>query len=280
MSDDSHEDRPNSEPTWPHDRGGWVDDLRVAAAALTSLPGAWLGVARPVAPARLREALRAFPLVGAAVGLAGGLAYWIAFTLTLPPLVAGFVAVAALAAVNGARRESGFARAIAHLVDASEENRGAIEAEALVILVGVKAAALGAVLEPGAALLALTGTVAASQVAEPALAQLRLVRRARTAETTEPVTPGDEGSVEKGDVAFDDGEELPDLTVALLLGVAIALVTIGLFAGAVALVAGAGALLLFALATGPEQEEYPAGLGDAAQQIGETAILVAAVAMT
>jgi adenosylcobinamide-GDP ribazoletransferase len=85
----------------------WWRDLFLALTFFTQLPLGFLASASPepasgtesaTPQARLAEAARAFPLAGLVVGLAGGLAYWIAVKIGLSGLLAAFLAVAATAA--------------------------------------------------------------------------------------------------------------------------------------------------------------------------------------
>src|SRR5437764_8158410 len=85
---------------------GWRDDLATAARFLTRLPLAGLGEPRA---GPLAGAMRAFPLVGILVGLAG----WVVFTLAdwfgLPATICALLAVLATVAVTGALHEDGLA---------------------------------------------------------------------------------------------------------------------------------------------------------------------------
>lgn len=80
----------------------WWRDLLAALGFFTRLP-----VRAPAIP--LSEATRAFPLVGAIVGLIGLLAYLFALRLGLSVLLAAVLAIAATAAVTGALHEDGLA---------------------------------------------------------------------------------------------------------------------------------------------------------------------------
>ncbi len=80
----------------------WVDDARVAAAFLTRLP---LPLAHPPGPGRLAQASWAFPIVGLAVGIVGGLVYGAAYWLGLPPLLAAVFAVTGQIVLTGALHE-------------------------------------------------------------------------------------------------------------------------------------------------------------------------------
>jgi adenosylcobinamide-GDP ribazoletransferase len=79
-----------------------IDDARVAAAFLTRLP---LPLAHPPGPGRLAQASWAFPIVGLAVGITGGLVYGAAYWLGLPPLLAAIFAIAGQIMLTGALHE-------------------------------------------------------------------------------------------------------------------------------------------------------------------------------
>lgn len=83
----------------------WRRDLGFALSFLTRLPvpAAW---GMTDAPGR---GLRAFPLMGALLGLATGLVYAGLLALSVPPLAAAAVALATLTAATGALHEDGVA---------------------------------------------------------------------------------------------------------------------------------------------------------------------------
>jgi adenosylcobinamide-GDP ribazoletransferase len=83
---------------------GWFDDLRVAVSLLTRVPMPHPDGAVPV---NLARAQRVFPLIGAAVGLAVGLVYWILSATGIPALAAAVLALAASALLTGALHEDG-----------------------------------------------------------------------------------------------------------------------------------------------------------------------------
>src|SRR4051812_14340659 len=86
----------------------WRDDLIVAATFLTRVP--LHAIVQPHDPrASLAQALRAFPLIGALIGLAAGLVYAAAGLLGLAPLAAALVAIGASIALTGALHEDGLA---------------------------------------------------------------------------------------------------------------------------------------------------------------------------
>jgi len=84
----------------------WSDDIVVATALLTRVPMPITDAAMPQALAR---AQRAFPLVGAVIGLAIGLVDLALLKLSVPALAAAALALGAGAALTGALHEDGLA---------------------------------------------------------------------------------------------------------------------------------------------------------------------------
>src|ERR1700738_1207448 len=84
----------------------WIDDLRLATALLTRVP-----MPHPdgAMPAGLARAPRAFPLVGAMVGLVVGLVDLSLLAIGIPALAAAALALGASAALTGALHEDGLA---------------------------------------------------------------------------------------------------------------------------------------------------------------------------
>ena len=144
------DDKPESDPE--DARAAWLAramaELRVAMAFLTRVP-----VAMPPgdAPA-LAEAMRMFPLVGGAIGMAGGLVYLAAAQLGLPALPGALLAVAAMAIATGALHEDGLADSADGLGGGASPRRrleimrdsrtGVFGVLALVLAVGLRAAAI------------------------------------------------------------------------------------------------------------------------------------------
>jgi adenosylcobinamide-GDP ribazoletransferase len=82
----------------------WLDDLRGATAFLTRIPIAYSHDA-----AGFQRAMRAYPLVGAAIGLVAGLLQLALLKLGLPPLAAAALTLGASALLTGALHEDGLA---------------------------------------------------------------------------------------------------------------------------------------------------------------------------
>jgi adenosylcobinamide-GDP ribazoletransferase len=86
--------------------GEALHQFKVVLVFLTRLP---VRRGRPVTGDDLAASVVMFPLVGALVGLAGGLAYTLAFWLGLTSFIAAVIAIATLAWVTGGLHEDGLA---------------------------------------------------------------------------------------------------------------------------------------------------------------------------
>ncbi len=247
--------------------GAWWGDLKVALALLTRLPMAPSG---DVEAPDIARAGRVMPLAGALIGLVGAVAFWLSAALGLPPLVSGLVAVAATILFTGAFHEDGLADTADGFGAAAERVRrleimrdsrtGTHGALALILSVGLRAAALAAIAGPGAVAVALISAHALARALLPAvMAWTPLARSdglAAGAGRPEPAQAG----------------------LALGLGALIALLLLD-FGTAVAAMAAAGlaagALVLLARA---RIGGYTGDVLGAIEQIGEVAVLLAAAA--
>lgn len=145
----------------------WRADLVAAFQLLTRLPVGW--IATPGGPGGttpdLRRMVWAFPIVGIAVGLAGGIVWWIADGLGAPATIAAILALTATVLVTGAMHEDGLAdtadgfgggatreRKLEIMRDSRTGSYGAI---ALVLSVALRIAALAHLAEAANPLLAL-----------------------------------------------------------------------------------------------------------------------------
>jgi len=261
------------EPQTPRDRldvGGWLADLTVAVSFLTRFrpPGAL--AAGDLAPGRLAGAVRAFPLVGAGVGLVGGIVYALAYWLGLPTFAAALCALAAGALITGALHEDGLSDTADGLGGGQtvedrlrimrDSHIGAFGVLALVFSIGLRAAALATLGTPWLAAAALIASGAGSR----ALLGL-LMRR------LDPARP--DGLAANAGRPSEEGA----LTAAAI-GAAFALLFLGLGAGIVAAAAAAVA----AAAVGQYARRgiggYTGDVLGATQQVAEIAILLVAAA--
>lgn len=150
---------------------GAAADLAAAAAFLTRIPV-------PVDPdwawRRGAAAAWAYPVIGALVGAAAGLAYALLAGAGVAPWAAAWTAVAVGAALTGALHEDGLADAVdglgaprsrARALEIMRDSRmGAFGAVALVVTLGARAAAIGA-FDPWGGFVALVAAGAVSRAA-------------------------------------------------------------------------------------------------------------------
>lgn len=246
---------------------GWLDDLARAGAFLTRLP-----VARGLPPGgSLAVAMRAFPIVGAGIGLAGGAVFGIAHWLMLPPIAGALLALAATMVLTGALHEDGLADLADGFGGGADAGRrleimrdsrtGAFGALALILGVGLRAAALVALAEPWLVLAAL---VAAGAVGRAFLAAI----------------PHHLPPARRDGLGAGAGRPTAEVMwTSAAIGAAVALLALGIGAGLVAVLAAAAAT--FGV-TGLARRLIGGHTGDvsgAAEQAAEVALLLAAAAM-
>ena len=99
---------------------GPLAQLRLAAALLTRLP---VGGSSAWAEGAIGRSAWAFPLIGAALGLATALVQTLALGSGLPPVLAALLAIGALVALTGALHEDGLADTADALGTARERAR-------------------------------------------------------------------------------------------------------------------------------------------------------------
>ena len=246
----------------------WFDDGRLAAAFLTLLvpPPRGAAGARPLA-----SAARAFPLVGAALGLGAGAVYAVAAAVGLPPLPAAVCAVAALIAATGALHEDGLGDVSdgfgggggrEHKLAIMRDSRiGVFGMIAVTLALLARIAALAALAAPGLVTLALIAAGAASRAAMTGL--MLGLPPART-----EGLGADAGAPERGDVFVGAG-----------LAALIAFLVLGLSAAIAALAAGALAATAVAALARRQIGGFTGDVLGAAQQAVEIAVLFSVVAV-
>lgn len=262
-----------TEPVPPRDRldvGGWLADLMVAATFLTRLRPPGAPAPGDLAAGRLAGAVRAFPLVGAGVGLAGGVVYALAYWLGLPPLAAALCALTATALATGALHEDGLADTADGLGGGKtvedrlrimrDSHIGAFGVLALVFSVGLRAAALATLGTPWLAAAALIASGAGSR------AVLGLVMRRLDPARTDGLAAGAGRPSEEGALT------------AAAIGAAFALLFLGLGTGIVAVAAASVAGAAVGQYARRGIGGYTGDVLGAAQQAAEVAILLAAAA--
>jgi adenosylcobinamide-GDP ribazoletransferase len=214
----------------------------------------------------------AFPVVGAAIGLAGGAAALLGQRLGLPPIAAALIGLAATMLLTGALHEDGLADTVDGLgggrdreskLEIMRDSRvGSYGVLALILAVGLRAAALSALLgqAPGLLLGAMAAAHAVSRAGLPAIMH--------------GLDPARKTGLGVG--AGRPAAPVAQLAAAIGLGVALAALGWwrGIFAVAIAAAGMAGTAMLARRQIGG----YTGDVLGAAQQVAEAAMLLAASA--
>jgi adenosylcobinamide-GDP ribazoletransferase len=245
--------------------------LRVAAAFLTRLPVPPGPAGETLPDDILARAMPLFPLIGAGIGLLGGMVLLIAGWLGLPALVAAIAALGTLIWLTGALHEDGLADLAdgfgggdrnARLAIMRDSRIGSYGVLALLVAFALKAAALAAIFAAGP-WLAVAALIAAAAWSRALFAPLMCwLPAART-----------------DGVAAGAGQPgVPAAWRALILGAALALLaTIGGTGGGaiLALAAGGFAAFIIGWLALDHVGGYTGDVLGAAQQAAETTTLVA-----
>ncbi len=169
----------NAGHSYSEQLGDLVDDLKQSLVFLTRLPPDVVGADASARPDFTRAA-RVFPLAGALIGVAGGLALIVAALLGLPSLVSATFAIAATMILTGALHEDGLADVADSYGGATIEKKFAIMddsrigtygAAALIVSMLLRVAALGAIAARGAFAAALA-LIAAEAVSRAGLVRM------------------------------------------------------------------------------------------------------------
>lgn len=245
-------------------------DIRTIAKFLTRLP---MGDDAPGVEG-IADASRAFPIVGAGIGLLGGVVYGVAAWLAVPPPVAALLAIGAMVLITGAMHEDGLADTADGFGGGLEANQklrimrdsriGTYGALALILAIALRALPLAAIGVAGGGWTAMAVLIAAAAGSRGLLpAFLRAMPAARS----------------DGMAASAGAPPRDAAMISLVLGALAVLLFLGPVDGVVAAAVGAAAAWAV-VALGRSQIGGITGdvLG-AAQQAGEAGILIAAAAM-
>jgi adenosylcobinamide-GDP ribazoletransferase len=241
-------------------------DCKVALAFLTRLP---VGERHAWHDVDLAASVPLFPVIGALIGLAGGVGYALAAWLGVPPWPAAAIALATTIWLTGALHEDGLAdvsdgfgggRTREDKLRIMRDPRiGSYGALALVLALLARAGALAALAAPCAVGAALVAAGAASRAALPAVMA---------------ILPG----ARIDGLAAAAGRPHPlRAAAAVLVGTLIAVALLGEAAPA-ALLAGAGATLVAARLAWRQIGGYTGDVLGAIQQLAEIAVLLGALA--
>jgi adenosylcobinamide-GDP ribazoletransferase len=247
-------------------RRGPFDEFAIATAVLTRLP---VGAAA-AEPGAVAAAGWAFPLVGAGIGLICALAFFVAGLFGVPNAPAALLAVAAGLLLTGALHEDGLADTAdgvggGHtredkLAIMRDSRHGTFGIVAIVLTIGLRAAAIGALGDPIRVGLALIAAHAVSRGALPVAMRL-----------LSPARPDGLGAA----------AGRPSLAVAVIaaaISAIIALAVLGPRAGFVALLLAGGAIALAAALARRQIGGYTGDVLGFFQQIGEIVMLLVAAA--
>jgi adenosylcobinamide-GDP ribazoletransferase len=246
----------------------WWADILTAAAFLTRLP---IRVPGGRNLDSLARAARAFPIVGAGIGLVGGLMFALAMALGLHPLLAAFVTIAATSLLTGALHEDGLADVAdgfgggedrdAKLRTMRDSRIGSFGVLALILTVILRGGALAALGTPTAVFFALIASHAVSRAFIVAIMN------------REPLARDD------GLAATAGRPSSPGTGWAIGIGIGVALLALGL-AAPVALGGGVAAAWGMARLARRQIGGYTGDVLGAAQQAVETVVLLAVVAQS
>jgi adenosylcobinamide-GDP ribazoletransferase len=244
----------------------WLDDLRLAIAFSTRLRFIGAGARSTHDPGQVRRALRLAPLAGVLVALVVAAVFAILDGLSLPPLAAALLAMAAGFWVTGGLHEDGLADTAdglgavasrARRLEIMRDSRvGTFGAVALVLSFGLRAVALGEI-EPGAAALA-------------ALVAAHALSRALFLPAMMLTTPARTDGLSGGLTRPRQGEAL----VAIALGLGLAVVALG---PAIALACAVAAAIVGAVVVLIARAKLGGYTGDvlgALQQVSEMTLLL------
>ena len=241
-------------------------DLKVAALFLTRFPIRLDGTATM---RDLAAAVYAFPLVGAAVGLLGGLAFAVATWLGLPSLPAALLAIVAMLLATGALHEDGLADTADGL------GAGTDRARALEIMGDSRIGSFGAL---ALLLSVLARLIALAPMWDPREVTLVLVAAGMTSRALMPVVMLLQPSARAEGLAAAAGTPQPlRVMLGAFLAIAGAVLLLPLPMAVTALAASAVIALAFAAWLGNRLGGCTGDTLGAVQQIAEIVFLLAIV---
>jgi adenosylcobinamide-GDP ribazoletransferase len=240
----------------------WRDDVHAAAAFLTRFPLA-------DAPLQDSRTLRAYPVIGLGLGLAGGLAASFAMGIGLPPLLAAVAAVAVGVLATGALHEDGLADFADGLAGRHRDDSLAIMRDARIGTFGVLALVLSLIARIGAiAALAAAGAAIGGLIAAAALSRGLIALLAAR-----------EHPAREDGLGAELGTPAPaTVYTALAIASVIALASLGPMPAILALALATGAMLALARVARMRLGGYTGDVLGATQQICEIAVLWTAAA--
>ncbi|MGH6803538.1 MAG: adenosylcobinamide-GDP ribazoletransferase [Methyloceanibacter sp.] len=240
-------------------------DLRTGLAFLTRLP---LVHSQPTTGADLVRASWTFPIVGVGVGAFGALIYWLMHALGLHAFVCAVLAVAGTALITGCLHEDGLAdTADGFGAGGTPERKLEIMRDSQIGAYGATTLTLSLLLRVGAI----------ASLAEPALAALALIAAHAGARATLPVFMRRVPRARQDGLSADAGMPPQRSSVmAVVIGLVVLLLCLGLSATLIAIVLLAAALGLMAWLSISQIGGQTGDVLGAVEQICEILILLVA----
>lgn len=229
MSMDANEPPPAAPPP-PGEIAVALAEIRAAGAFLTRLPARIVGVDPTVAP-DFTHGARVFPLVGALIGLAGGVVLVVAGAIGMPAFVSAALAVATIVIVTGALHEDG-------LADMADSFGGATTEERLAIMDDSRVGTYGAITIGMSLLIRVLalGSIAATGAFRAAIALIAAEAVSRTAlvRLWHDLPAARMGGLSSETGAPDQNAMLVALAIAAVIAIVLGVPSIGLWATVVA----------------------------------------------
>jgi adenosylcobinamide-GDP ribazoletransferase len=210
----------------PSEIGIAVAELKSASIFLTRVPPRYLGASAAAVP-DFRHAARVFPIVGALVGLAGGIVLVLADVLNIPMLVGAALAVATTVLVTGGLHEDGLADAADSLGGATTEKKLAIMDDSRIGTYGAVALVLSIIIRVGA--LSATAVIVGSVRAGLVLIAAEAVSRAAMVRLWHDLPAARMGGLSNDAGAPDQNAMLVAIAAAAVIAVVFALPAVGLW---------------------------------------------------
>ena len=246
--------------------GNWWTDFKVALAFLTRIP-----IDVQWEDGTLARAFRAFPFAGMIIGAISGSVYWLATSLGLTGLLAGFAAILVSIVLTGGLHEDGLAdmadgfggghTVTDKLAIMRDSHIGSYGMLALVLSVGIRVSAMASIAVPEMVFATLVAAGALSRGAMPALM------------TALPMARSDGLAVNAGQ---------PTTKTAILAAILAAIITmlfLDFLYGLAAIIFGLWGAVFTGWLARRQIGGYTGDVVGATQQITEGAVLVTVVAL-
>jgi adenosylcobinamide-GDP ribazoletransferase len=242
-------------------------ELKTGLAFLTRLP---VATAAPAVGGDIARASWTFPIIGAGIGVAGALVYWIAHGLDLPAFVSAVLAVASTLLLTGGLHEDGLAdTADGFGGGTSPERKLEIMRDGAIGTYGATALFVSLLLRVGAI----------ASLADPGLVALALIASHAGARATMPLFMGRVPRARPDGLSAEAGPP-PERSSAIALGIGlfILLLCLGFGATLIAAVLLAGAFFLVASIAVRQIGGQTGDVLGMLEQISEILILLVAAA--